>query len=420
MATGLTRRRWLGGHCGDRRRDAGRPGRRRPRAGRRATSSVTGDPARSRELALPGPRLRRARPRPRRPSPCCWPRCSPRLAVLAWLPLVLSVVVMLFAEVFRLPQWVQDLSPFEHLALVPAEAFALGAGRWRLLAVAAALGCHGTGRRSSSRPPLNRAPLCQDDDMWQPEPGWLLVPGGTGTSTWGCGARSATTGRSSSSGSRRPSEHDPPELSDPRHFAYWRRAADVSCPARSTRRRACARRSSRRSRRTTRGSPWCRTGSRTPPTAGCSPRTRWAGSPAPTSATGLAGRGPAARPAGPGRAPRRLADPGPDHGRRRRRPPVAAPRACCSTPLDALPQVAAARRPGAGEPARPEGDDVVAIDWGTLGHGPVGADLGYYALSAPRGVRAAARRLPARAARRPGRRARRSRSGPGSPPSTPR
>jgi aminoglycoside phosphotransferase (APT) family kinase protein len=29
-----------------------------------------------------------------------------------------------------------------------------------------------------------------------------------------------------------------------------------------------------------------------------------------------------------------------------------------------------------------EGDDVVAVDWGTLGHGPVGADLGYYVLSA--------------------------------------
>ena len=28
------------------------------------------------------------------------------------------------------------------------------------------------------------------------------------------------------------------------------------------------------------------------------------------------------------------------------------------------------------------GDDVLAIDWGTLGHGPVGADLGYYMLSA--------------------------------------
>ena len=29
-----------------------------------------------------------------------------------------------------------------------------------------------------------------------------------------------------------------------------------------------------------------------------------------------------------------------------------------------------------------DGDDVVAVDWATLGHGPVGADLGYHALSA--------------------------------------
>jgi ABC-2 type transport system permease protein len=33
---------------------------------------------------------------------------------------VVVVVVMLFGELFRMPQWLQDLSPFEHLALVPA------------------------------------------------------------------------------------------------------------------------------------------------------------------------------------------------------------------------------------------------------------------------------------------------------------
>ncbi|CUR57738.1 putative ABC transporter [metagenome] len=60
---------------------------------------------------------------------------SPRLGVLTWLGLVLAFVMMLFGDLFRLPQWLQDLSPFEHLALVPAEAF-----RWppflALLAVA--------------------------------------------------------------------------------------------------------------------------------------------------------------------------------------------------------------------------------------------------------------------------------------------
>jgi polyether ionophore transport system permease protein len=31
--------------------------------------------------------------------------------------------VMLFGDLLKLPQWFQDLSPFEHLALVPAEGF---------------------------------------------------------------------------------------------------------------------------------------------------------------------------------------------------------------------------------------------------------------------------------------------------------
>jgi ABC-2 type transport system permease protein len=33
---------------------------------------------------------------------------------------------MLFGAVFRFPQWLQALSPFEHLPLVPAEAFRWG------------------------------------------------------------------------------------------------------------------------------------------------------------------------------------------------------------------------------------------------------------------------------------------------------
>jgi ABC-2 type transport system permease protein len=66
----------------------------------------------------------------------------PRWAALAWLPLVLAVVVMLFGEVWRLPQWLQDLSPFEHLPLVPAVDF-----EWApflaVLALAAALSLAG-------------------------------------------------------------------------------------------------------------------------------------------------------------------------------------------------------------------------------------------------------------------------------------
>lgn len=66
----------------------------------------------------------------------------PRLASLAWLGLLLASVVLLLGEVLRLPQWFQDLSPFEHLAMVPVEDF-----RWApfaaLSAVAAALSVAG-------------------------------------------------------------------------------------------------------------------------------------------------------------------------------------------------------------------------------------------------------------------------------------
>lgn len=47
----------------------------------------------------------------------------PRLLVLAWLPLVASVVVLMFGDTLQMPEWLQAVSPFEHLALAPAEAF---------------------------------------------------------------------------------------------------------------------------------------------------------------------------------------------------------------------------------------------------------------------------------------------------------
>ena len=63
---------------------------------------------------------------------------APRLLVLAWLPLAFAVVVLMFGEPLQIPQAVQSLSPFEHLALAPAEEY-----RWAPVlavgAVAAAL-----------------------------------------------------------------------------------------------------------------------------------------------------------------------------------------------------------------------------------------------------------------------------------------
>jgi len=66
----------------------------------------------------------------------------PRAAALAWSGLLLASVVLLFGELLQIPQWVQDLSPFEYLALVPVEDF-----RWvpflALTGVAAALSAAG-------------------------------------------------------------------------------------------------------------------------------------------------------------------------------------------------------------------------------------------------------------------------------------
>jgi ABC-2 type transport system permease protein len=45
---------------------------------------------------------------------------APRLATLAWLGLVFCWVVLMFGELLEFPHWVIDMSPFSHLAAVPA------------------------------------------------------------------------------------------------------------------------------------------------------------------------------------------------------------------------------------------------------------------------------------------------------------
>ena len=59
---------------------------------------------------------------------------SPRLAPFAWLVLGLAAVVLMFGELLSIPQWLQALSPFDHMPLVPAEDF-----RWAPVLVLAAL-----------------------------------------------------------------------------------------------------------------------------------------------------------------------------------------------------------------------------------------------------------------------------------------
>jgi len=63
---------------------------------------------------------------------------------------------------------------------------------------------------------------------WQPEPGWLSVPGGTGPSTVGIWRTESDGQPLAVKRLARPGPHDPVELGDRRHFAYWRREADVA------------------------------------------------------------------------------------------------------------------------------------------------------------------------------------------------
>lgn len=63
--------------------------------------------------------------------------------------------------------------------------------------------------------------------MWEPEPHWHPLPGGTGTSTVGVWRAALNDQPVVIKRLARPGPHDPAELSEPEHFAYWRREADV-------------------------------------------------------------------------------------------------------------------------------------------------------------------------------------------------
>jgi ABC-2 type transport system permease protein len=63
----------------------------------------------------------------------------PRVASLAWVTLLFCVVVMMFGEALRFPGWVEGISPFHHLAQVPAVSIDWGPAI-AVLAVAAVVG----------------------------------------------------------------------------------------------------------------------------------------------------------------------------------------------------------------------------------------------------------------------------------------
>jgi ABC-2 type transport system permease protein len=47
----------------------------------------------------------------------------PRAVLVAWAALVLCLVVGFLGQLLSLPEWVREVSPFEHIPLLPAAAF---------------------------------------------------------------------------------------------------------------------------------------------------------------------------------------------------------------------------------------------------------------------------------------------------------
>jgi ABC-2 type transport system permease protein len=62
----------------------------------------------------------------------------PRAVAAAWAALGVFVVIGFFGQLFGLPEWLMDVSPFQHVPRVPVDGFSLGS-TLALLAVAAAL-----------------------------------------------------------------------------------------------------------------------------------------------------------------------------------------------------------------------------------------------------------------------------------------
>ncbi|WP_139983217.1 phosphotransferase [Nocardioides litoris] len=217
---------------------------------------------------------------------------------------------------------------------------------------------------------------------WEPDPGWHALPAGSGASTVGVwrtayGDQPVVVKRLAA-----PEPHDPAELSDPRHAAYWRREADVL------------------ETRVVAGAPGLRSveAAVEEDDAGITITREWVEDAA-TSGLFVAvslGRFAGAelprprflvreqlrqrlartehRAGGWPTLARTTAADVADHLWSRREE-------FCEL-LDGLPQV-----PQHGDPSHRNvpgraGDDAVAIDWATLGLGPVGGDLGYFALGA--------------------------------------
>lgn len=219
--------------------------------------------------------------------------------------------------------------------------------------------------------------------MWQPDDGWEVLPGGLGPSTAGVWIDRTTHPPSVVKRLVAPVDDEVPELSDPAHAAWWRRAGAVAVSGVVDR----------------------TAGLRAVPVLdlaedpeGLTLRTAWVPPetlPRLFVASRLGAFAATPVPDVPWLARGQLDD------RLRRverhggwrtlgRTTVAdvaerlwSRRATYLGRLAALPQVLQHGDPVAGNFAARDGDDILTLDWSTLGTGPVGGDLGYLALSSP-------------------------------------
>ncbi len=222
--------------------------------------------------------------------------------------------------------------------------------------------------------------------MWSPEPGWQPLPGGAGPSTYGVwlateGGREVVVKRLVPPADHELARHDLTGLRDPRHFAYWRREADVALSGLVARTPGL------------RAPEGVRVEEDAEGVTVVSPRVADARSPGLFLARALGRFAGADVEDHPWLA----------HGQLRARLDRVAERGGWPTlarttvadvadhlwrhreqhlrEVEALPVVLQHGDPVPGNLLGREGDDVVAIDWSTLGRGPVGADVGYLALS---------------------------------------
>lgn len=216
--------------------------------------------------------------------------------------------------------------------------------------------------------------------MWQPEPDWVALPGGTGTATVGVwrtafGGRPVVVKRLAA-----PQPGSDPMLVDPANVGYWRREADVLLTGivdSTTGLRATTASVEEDGDGITIVADWVEDAASSGLFLAMA-LGRFAGAELPRS-TFLANRllrdrlARVERRGGwPTLARTTVADVA-DHlwGRREHFLDL----------VDALPQVCQHGDPTTANIPGRVGDDAIAIDWGTLGFGPVGGDLGFLSLS---------------------------------------